>query len=329
MGKATHLPLLTASRLRDARACQRLHFYKYVKGYRPLGDVGPLRFGQMFHKALEAWWGALDFDKLDAALLTIPSEADPYEAAMARALLVGYHERWRGQELEVLAIEGEFNVPLVNPQTGASSQTWTLAGKFDAIAKEITGRVLLVEHKTTSSDITPGSDYWKMLRLDGQISIYFEGARSSGFEVEACLYDVIRKPGIRPLKATPEEDRKFKKDGTLYANQRTEDETPDEFEDRLAAAIAEDPNRYFTRGEIVRLESEMDEAMYDVWSMGRQLRESELANRFPRNPDACTRWGRTCEFFPVCCNEATLEDPLLYKKLDNPHPELGAVSDAA
>jgi hypothetical protein len=323
------LPLLTASRLKDARACQKLQFYKYVLGYRPLGDVGPLRFGSMFHKALEAWWDALDFDKLNAALLTIPADADPYEAAMARALLVGYHERWRGQELEVLAIEGEFNIPLVNPATGASSQTWRLAGKFDAIAREIGGRVLLVEHKTTSSDITRGSDYWKILRLDGQVSIYFEGARASGYDVAACLYDVIRKPGIRPLKATPEEDRKFKKDGTLYANQRVDDETPDEYEGRLAAAIAEDPNRYFARGEIVRLESEMADAMYDVWSMGRQLRESELANRFPRNSDACTRWGRTCEFFSVCCGEADLEDPLLFRRLDNLHPELGAVSDAS
>ena len=326
MGEASHLPLLTASRLRDARACQRLHKHRYFDGYVPLEDVGPLRFGRIFHTALESWWSAPAYEKLEQAIASIPAETDPYEAAMARALLVGYHERWHRDQLDVLAVEGEFRVPLVNPATGASSRTWELGGKFDAIARDGNNRVLLVEHKTTSEDITPGSEYWKRLRLDGQISIYFEGARSSGFEVEACLYDVIRKPGIRPLKATPEEDRKFKKDGTLYANQRVDDETADDFEARLAEAIAEDPNRYYARGEIVRLEAEMEEAMFDVWQLGKQIQESKIAGRYPRNPDSCSKWGRTCQFFGVCTGEASLDDDLLFRRVSNVHPELAIVS---
>jgi hypothetical protein len=320
------LPLLTASRLRDARACQRLHKHRYFDGYIPLEDVGPLRFGRIFHTALEAWWSSPSYDKLNSGLLSIPSEADPFEAAIVRALLVGYHERWHRESLDVLAVEGEFRVPLINPGSGAPSRTWELGGKWDAIARDGNNRVLLVEHKTTSEDITPGSEYWKRLRLDGQISIYFEGARSSGFDVAACLYDVIRKPGIRPLKATPVESRQFKKDGTLYANQRIDDEAPDDFEARLTAAISEDPNRYYGRGEIVRLESEMDEAMYDVWTLGKQIQESRLAGRFPRNPDSCVRWGRTCAYFGVCSGEASLQDEMLFRRVANVHPELTNVS---
>jgi hypothetical protein len=66
---------------------------------------------------------------------------------------------------------------------------------------------LVVEHKTTSSDIGPGSAYWAKLTLDTQVSAYL-GAHEG---VEGMLYDVIRKPGIRPYKATPPADRKYTK----------------------------------------------------------------------------------------------------------------------
>jgi hypothetical protein len=321
------LPLLTASRLRDARACQRLHKLRYIDGYVPLEEVGVLRFGTLIHRALEAWWNAPKASRLDNALDALASEpSDPFDLARARALIIGYHERWHREDLEPLAVEGEFRVPLINPETGAASLTWQLGGKFDVIVRDVGNRVILMEHKTTSEAIAPGSDYWKRLRLDGQLSIYFQGARASGFDVAACLYDVIGKPGIRPHRATPVESRKYKADGTLYANQRATDEAPEEFEARLIESIAEDPSRYYARGEIVRLDSEMDEAMFDAWTTAQQLRAAEVVKRFPRNPDACVRYGRTCQFFGVCTGEASIEDELLFRRVSNVHPELSIVS---
>jgi hypothetical protein len=319
--------MLTASRLRDARACQRRHKHKYIDGYRPLDDAAPLRFGTLFHAALASWWGHAPEFRLEFALAETLEASDPYEAAMARALIVGYDARWSDDRYAVLAVEREFRVPLVNPETGAKSRTWDLGGKLDAIARETSGRVLLVEHKTTSSEIAPGSDYWKMLRLDGQVSIYFEGARASGYDVAACLYDVIRKPGQRPLKATPEDKRQYKKDGTPYATTRLTDETPEQYEARLMEAIAADPSRHFARGEVVRLDREMDEAMFDAWTIAQQLRAAEVADRFPRNVDACVQYGRTCAFFGVCTGEQSLDDPLLFKRVENVHPELSQVTN--
>lgn len=322
MTEATQLPLLTSSRLKDARACQRLHKHRYIDGYVPLDDAAPLRFGGMIHRALEAWWLNQDDAPLSAALEQINSPDYLYEEAMARALMFGYDARWSRQAYKVLSVEGQFRVPLINPETGAPSRTWQLGGKWDAIAQEPNGRVLLVEHKTASDDITPGSDYWKRLRMDGQVSTYFAGALASGYEVEACLYDVLGKPGLRPLKATPTETRKYKADGSLYANQRDADETPDEYEARLTSAIVENPERYYQRGEIVRLASEMDEAAFDTWTIAQQLRAAQVAGRWPRNPDACVRYGRTCSYFSVCSGEASLDDPMLFKKLETVHPEL-------
>ncbi len=172
------LPILSSSRAKDARACQRLHKYKYVDGYRPAEEAGPLRFGSLIHLGLKAWWLA-PTDRLAAAMAAIAGEAEPFDRARAEAMLRGYDARWLEDTAlyDVLAVEEEFTTPLVNPETGASSRTWTLGGKVDALVREkSTGRVLLVEHKTTSEAIGPGSEYWHRLRIDGQVSIYFDGA---------------------------------------------------------------------------------------------------------------------------------------------------------
>ena len=68
--------------------------------------------------------------------------------------------------------------------------------KIDAIAKDkATGKHIIVEHKTNLPRTSgPGSDYWKKLPIDGQVSGYYVGASTLGYEVDVCLYDVIRKP---------------------------------------------------------------------------------------------------------------------------------------
>lgn len=317
------MQLITASRLRDARACQRLHRYRYVDGYRPAETSGPQRFGTLLHLGLEAWWRGSGDDRLSAASHAMAGESDPFDLAKAEELLLGYHLRWGAEPYEVIAVEAEFHAPLVNPATGQPSRTWRLAGKIDVLVRDPRdGSTLLVEHKSASEDITPGSDYWRRLRMDGQISQYYEGARALGHRVHGCLYDVILKPALRPLLATPIESRKFTKDGKLYAVQRDHDETPEEYRVRIREAIAAEPNRYYARGTVVRLESEMAEALHDVWQITRQIREAELAGRHPRNPDACVRYGRTCQFFDVCTGAASLDDPALFTREENIHPEL-------
>lgn len=320
---------LTASRLKCYRRCPREHVFAYELGYRPLVEADAVRFGTLVHRALEAWWKAPGV-RLDAALTTLAAFGavegmDPFDLAKARALLRGYDARWSDEPLEVVAVEVEFTAPLVNPVTGAASRTWVLSGKIDAIVRDLRdGRVRIVEHKTSSEDISSGSDYWKRLRLDAQVGAYFVGPKVLGFDVGGCIYDVIGKPGLRPLKATPPESRKYTKDGRLYAQQRERDETPEEYEARTAADIAGAPDRYFARGEVVRLEQDLRDYAADAWALGRQIREAELADRWPRNPEACVRWGRTCEFFPVCSSEASLDDPSRYRRIEHVHAELSA-----
>lgn len=319
------LPLLTVSRLQCARRCQREHRFRYWQGYQPRSQAESLRFGTLIHKGLEAWWRATGEDRQEQAIAAIwaarPNEMD---AARALAMLLGYHTRWADEAIEVLAVEREFRIPLINPATGAPSRTWDLAGKMDGIARLADGRILFVEHKTTSESAAPGSDYWRRLRLDGQVSIYYAAAQLIGFDASACLYDVLRKPAIRPLKATAPEARRFTKDGRLYSGQRLTDETPEEHHARCIDVIAEEPNSHFARAEVPRLDREVTEAMADTWQIARVLRENDIQGFYPRNPDACVRYGRICGFFGVCTGEASIEDPELFERLENVHPELSA-----
>jgi hypothetical protein len=165
--------------------------------------------------------------------------------------------------------------------------------------------------------------------MDGQVSVYYEGATSLGYDVEGCIYDVLGKPGQRPLKATPADTRKYTKKGELYSGQREEDETPEEYRTRINAAIADSPSDYYQRGEVVRLEMEMADALFDIWQLGQQIREAELADRAPRNPDACVQYNRMCPYFSVCTGEATLDDERLFRRIDTQHPELEQQTEAA
>jgi hypothetical protein len=236
-----------------------------------------------------------------------------FDTAKAEAMLRGYDARW-GEEMAtryiVLAVEAEFRAPLINPETGAASRTWQRGGKIDAIAHDTQeSRDLVVEHKTASEDISPGSAYWKKLRMDGQVSGYFLGADALGFKAEACLYDVLGKIALRPYQPS---------------KKRSEPETPEEFRDRCIEAIVSEPNAYFRRGEVVRLEAEAEEALFDDWQTAQQIRAATRLGRFPRNPDACMKWGRACDYFDVCTGEASITDPFRFRQSAHVSPELTA-----
>lgn len=329
-----HLAVLSNSAIACFRRCAREYLYRYVMLRRPRRASEALRFGTFFHVGLNAWWiakGGAD-DKLAAALTAIAQrsaereeDSDPFDLVRASALLVGYSARWGEEGFETIAVEQSFEVPLVNPDTGAASRTYRIGGKVDVIARQ-GGKLRVVEHKTTSKDIAPGSDYWRRVSAtDPQVSTYISGARAAGYPVEDCLYDVVRKPQLRPAKATPVENRRYTKAGKLDARQRETDETPDEFYERIVADVAEKPEKYFARGPLVRLEHDEREHAADVWQTAWFIREAENARRFPRSPNACERFGSFCEYFDVCSGMTSIDDDTRFRTAETPHEELAEV----
>lgn len=332
----TRLRVITNSELKTRRRCAREHHISYELGFRSIEEAAALRFGTVIHLGLEAWWRAWPREhRLTAALAALPLDLDPFELARATEMLSGYDLRWSEELLEVLVlpgkrvlVEAEFRAPLVNPATSQLSRTFELGGRIDVLVlNQVDGRVYIVEHKTSSLDITAGSPYWRRLQLDTQVSTYYSGARALGFEPAGVIYDVLAKPKLKPLEATAIAERKYTKDGRLYARMRELDESPEEYQARVREDIAANPDRYFVRGHVVRFDTEERDAMYDAWQEARQIREAELHQRWPRNPDACERYGRFCPYFDVCTGVASLDDTSKFRKVTNTHEELTAPED--
>jgi hypothetical protein len=105
----------------------------------------------------------------------------------------------------------------------------------------------------------------------------------------------------------------------------TRPETPAEYRNRLLNDIAADPGRTTSAATCPRLERDMEEALLDDWHFAKFLRMAVREDIAPRNPDACKKYGRLCEFFGVCTGAESLEDPDRFVRLENPHSELSLI----
>lgn len=333
--------LLTSSRLRLYQSCPRAHHYRYEVGLTPTApETGARALGTAVHAGLEAWWlawceGAEKYalpSAVRAAEDAFPFD-EPFTLAMIRALVVGYDAAWSewAATVEVLGVEVPFSTELTHPVTGVVSSTWRVAGKIDALVRLSDGRVAIIEHKTRSGDAAAGSDYRRKLTLDPQVSTYFLGAEALGFPADLCLYDVLCKPAIKPLLATPEEKRRTKKDGAPYAGIRLSDETATEYEARLLSAIAADRDRYLVHAEIVRSDAEREAHQWALWHAVRSIEETRRAARVerdvravPQSPASCFGMGHRCDFLDVCEGTASARDPTRFRRLPTVHPELAS-----
>jgi hypothetical protein len=203
-------------------------------------------------------------------------------------------------------------------------------------------KVYLLETKTTSEDLGPGSTFWKRTILDPQLSLYLPALRKMGHDPHGCVYDVLRKPGQLPSTVALLDEQglkivldasgqrvttkagKWRQTGDADAGYvlQSRPETPEEYGLRCLEAIAENPDRYYARGVVVRLESDEREAAFDTWNTATQMREARRLNIYPRNPDSCVNWGRECDYLNVCAGMADINDPLFFRFEEDVHEEL-------
>lgn len=131
--------LLTQSAMRAFRRCPRLFRNRYILRMRPLKKKETLGTGHSIHASLDVFRRTKG--DLEAAKVALETE-DPYVRAMETAMIIGYAARWGAPE-GVIAIEKTFRIPLVNPSTGASSKTFSLGGRVDAIVETEAAALLL------------------------------------------------------------------------------------------------------------------------------------------------------------------------------------------
>lgn len=304
--------LLTNSHMSSVMTCPRKAYYEYEVGIKPVTDKEAFRFGTAWHLAMEHRWKGDDIDTAFQAVVDSAPEnnLDEHLLAVISGLLAGYYnfyeEDIKGERLPEL----EFKYNIQNSLTFAS------AGKIDCVIKS-GNQNIMVEHKTTGEDIADGSQYWDRLRFNPQLFGYYLGAKSMGHEIDTVLYDVVRKPNIRPktsISCLDEDGKKivvdnkgervYKKNGEpressdskLGYELQTREETLEEYSQRLAEDCIARPEFYFARRQVPVLIQDLEAFVDQRIEVGKQI----LHYRNRAKKVGIAGWPRNCQFWT--CN---------------------------
>lgn len=248
-------------------------------------------------------------DPLESALQAIPRhpELTEFDLAKIDAMVVGYVTTWDVTPCTVLAVEREFQFPLVD-DLDMEHPHWLLGGKIDLALEFPDGRRAIVDHKTSGEDVSAGSTYRQRLILNGQASTYLHGGRTAlSIDADLFIFDVLCKPRLKPLGVT---------------KTRKVAETPNEYRARILADISADPARYYSRIDINRSDAELDEHSATIRADAEMMDLSRDRNLHAPNDDGCFKYGGVCPFWQVCSGTASIQDPTLYRLRTHKHDEL-------
>lgn len=140
----------------------------------------------------------------------------------------------------------------------------TLLGRVDGISED--GQI--VEYKTTSA--VSIDEYEYNLEWDEQLLAYMYLAGTN-----KAKYVVIRKPTIRQKKS----------------------ETEEEFFERMVAWYDEDTNEKIRVLNVWRFDEEIQKF---IDGLKRLVQEMQTSDNFYENTSYCWKWGRRCEYAPIC-----------------------------
>lgn len=331
--------LLTHSAVKCWNACRRRYLLAYIYGIRRMYDSEPLRIGTLWHVGVGEYESGVPIEEAIEMVRQVyrdnscPPYLQPDEYAVEEekvcGMIYGHWDRWHNDEIvKSVAVEQAFNMPIINPDTGYPTPSFTSAGKIDRIGELPDVTFAVIERKTTSEQIEPDSAYWKALRNDPQISRYILAAKYLGHDVTKVVYDVIKKPQIKPRRVEKAEMALANSTGAYYglklAGPCPDRETPAMYGARLRADIAARPDFYLARVEIARTDGDLEEFQYDLWQTQQDIRQSMHTGRFYRNPAACLE-PFNCEYLDVCGELYAHPDviPSGFRRVKRLHEELG------
>jgi len=313
---------LSHTSIQDFLTCPRKFEWRRVCRLRKRRRAQSLRLGDRYHQGLDLLKKG---ESLEGAIFHVwesyrdipPQVLDEVAWLVEREISIRLLCAWDlfTEPLDVVASEVSFEARIRNPETGRATGRFRYRGILDGIVRLVDGRLGVLEQKTTSQSIEPHSDYIRRLRVDSQISRYLLAAQDAGISASAVIYDITRKPSIKPRRLTKKEIKTLQTEGT-YFDQPIElipsdlrRETPEMFGARLNDHICRQPERYFLRLEIPRLQQDLDEESRELWLQQQAVARAVRTGHFFRNTSACLSPYR-CEFADLCLsgiNPAGLE----------------------
>ena len=154
----------------------------------------------------------------------------------------------------------------------------TVIGRTDAVTK----RNEVIEHKTTSGLID--ATYFQRLEFDEQIPTYMIATHSN-----EIYYTVCSTPTIRQKK----------------------NETEDEFFTRCVRWYDEDTESKIS---VIKLYRSDEELASFAKEQDAVINEMANCKVFYRNPNHCMKWGRLCEYAPVCMHYDPSQQYVQFKR---------------
>jgi hypothetical protein len=318
------------------RNCRKACEWRYVLQWVPLERDRNLAFGTLIHDCLERWHRSRDL----AAVLDFIDRSCPNRLAdeeqrrtwhLATAVMKGYAARYATEDFDVVALEREFVGEIRNPETGAASRSFTLAGKVDGIVRRGAEHFLL-ESKTAA---VIDASYLEKLWTDFQITIYaYYVEQALGIRIAGVLYNILGKARLQQSAGeTPEEfdARRAEllaksKTGRTTAKRR-EPETDDDFQKRLVAKYAEPA--MFHRELLYVSRDRFDTLRAELWELTQAFLDARRRGVFYQNTSFCFQYGRPCPYFALCRSDGNPNVLANFYVKRPPHEELEPEPGAA
>ncbi len=229
------------SQIKTFKACRKAWEFKYLEHLVPVQPAESLATGKRYHELIEI----LEQGE------QLPDEYTK-EVAMATA-----YQKYILPQFHVVAAEKELEKPLGDH---------ILHGFVDGLSDD----GFIVEHKTTSADISEGGEYEYNLLWDEQVLAYM-----SLTGLRKVHYTVIRKPTIRLKK----------------------DESEKEFFQRMVEWYDTDTEQKIRVFTVERTDDEVAQFEDDFMMICDEMTHS--GNHY-RNTCNCNAWGRRCEYSSIC-----------------------------
>lgn len=309
--------------------CRKACDYRYNQHLVPLQVNPTLNFGRVIHECLDVWHSLRDegyaWPIIEREIESgYPEENQKHHKQLALAMMAGYLRRYPSEIFTVIATEDEFHLPIINPETGAKSQAFTLAGKVDGVV-EIDGKLYLLEHKTASSI---DSNYLERLWVDFQTQLYciYEGEKL-GRPISGIIYNVLAKAKIKQGKGETEEEFRDRREMLIAKSRsgkttakRKMPESDEDFEHRLREWY--DKPEAFHREELFVDKHSLQVIREEIWELCQAFLEAQRRGKFYRNTSQCFQFNRPCDYFPICkSGGSSIVIENLFRK-EEPHSEL-------
>lgn len=263
---------LRQSALETYFSCQAKYDYTYNQGFEPVHNSREMDFGTGVHAILEQCYKGTSFSECDWSKWPL-SDLERKKAF----LLIQAHLKYYPVPEDVIGVEQKFKL------------ADGLEGTFDAVRKTANGEIVVVDHKTTGTDLQYSDAYWDKLKASNwQAGIYQLAAQHIHQTADvSLLWNVLRVPNFKLTKR----------------------ETEAEYIARIAVDIDENPGKYFAQARV----KWSDRLLNMLWA---EL--TELAQRIPKQkyfPKSrkCFEFNRRCSFYPTCFEGEPLTNDKLYK----------------